>query len=122
MVDNASSDRSVEVARARARAHAGVTVRSRTVNVGYAVAMNDALAGSTAPVLLALNPDTELPPGSIARLVAELDRHPDAGLVVLDRQDVRPRHPKSRDEHDPLHVARAAELTSLWRLAAVEGA
>ncbi len=40
----------------------------------------------------------------------------EAGLVVLGRLDVKPVHGKSRDESDPLHAARAAETTSLWRL------
>lgn len=40
-----------------------------------------------------------------------------AGLRVLDRTDTRPRHPRARDAADPLHAARAAETTSLWRLA-----
>jgi methylase of polypeptide subunit release factors len=40
----------------------------------------------------------------------------DAGLKVLGRQDVRPVHPRSQDASDPLHAARAAEVTSLWRL------
>lgn len=40
-----------------------------------------------------------------------------AGLRVITRLDIRPHHPKSTDETDPLHVARAAEVTSLWRLA-----
>lgn len=40
----------------------------------------------------------------------------DAGLKVLGRLDVRPRHGKARDADDPLHAARAAEVTSLWRL------
>lgn len=39
-----------------------------------------------------------------------------AGLQVLDRLDTRPRHPKAADTEDPLHAARAAEVTSLWRL------
>jgi hypothetical protein len=43
-----------------------------------------------------------------------------AGLVVVDRVDVRPRHPKTADAADPLHAARAAELTSLWRLACAD--
>ena len=38
------------------------------------------------------------------------------GLRVLDRMDTRPRHPKAADAADPLHFARAAEVTSLWRL------
>jgi SAM-dependent methyltransferase len=41
-----------------------------------------------------------------------------AGLKVLDRYDVRPRHPRASDETDPLHAARAVEVTSLWRLCA----
>ena len=41
-----------------------------------------------------------------------------AGLQVLGRQDVRPNHPRAADQSDPLHAARAAEVTSLWRLAA----
>jgi SAM-dependent methyltransferase len=40
-----------------------------------------------------------------------------AGLKIVDRSDVRPRHPRAADANDPLHAARAAELTSLWRLA-----
>ena len=40
-----------------------------------------------------------------------------AGLRVLGRHEVPPRHPKVADDSDPLHRARAAEVTSLWRLA-----
>ncbi len=40
-----------------------------------------------------------------------------AGLKVVDRMDARPRHPRASDKFDPLHSARAAEVTSLWRLA-----
>jgi SAM-dependent methyltransferase len=41
-----------------------------------------------------------------------------AGLKVLARLDVRPRHPKASAVDDPLHRARKAEITSLWRLTA----
>ncbi len=41
-----------------------------------------------------------------------------AGLTVAGRIDVRPNHPRVSDDTDPLHEARAAELTSLWRLVA----
>jgi methylase of polypeptide subunit release factors len=40
-----------------------------------------------------------------------------AELKVVDRSDVRPIHPRAADETDPLHAARASEVTSLWRLA-----
>ena len=39
-----------------------------------------------------------------------------AGLAVLGRTDIRPTHPRATDPNDPLHTARAAEVTSLWRL------
>ncbi|CAB3779118.1 methyltransferase [Pararobbsia alpina] len=40
-----------------------------------------------------------------------------AGLKVLDKISIRPTHPKVADVDDPLHAARALELTSIWRLA-----
>jgi methylase of polypeptide subunit release factors len=48
-------------------------------------------------------------------LLAAIDA---AGLKVAGKLDVRPHHPKASDAADPLHAARAAEITSLWRLAA----
>ena len=42
-----------------------------------------------------------------------------SGLRVLGRLGVRPHHSKAGDISDPLHAARAAEVTSLWRLAPV---
>lgn len=38
------------------------------------------------------------------------------GLKVLSKSDVKPHHPRVSDTSDPLHAARAAEFTSLWRL------
>ena len=51
---------------------------------------------------------------SRASLLDEFEAH---GLRVVARHDVPPRHPRAADETDPLHAARAAEITSLWRLA-----
>ena len=39
-----------------------------------------------------------------------------AGLVVLSRIDTKPKHSKALDQADPLHFARVAEVTSMWRL------
>lgn len=77
VVDNASDDESVGVAQA-----AGATTVGNPTNIGYGRAMNQALAGTAAPVLVALNPDTVPLPGSLARLVATLEAHPDAGVVL----------------------------------------
>ena len=40
----------------------------------------------------------------------------EGGLQVLGRKDIRPRHGKVELSSDPLHKARASEVTSLWRL------
>ena len=40
----------------------------------------------------------------------------DGGLTVADRLDTKPNHPKTRNNTDALHKARATEITSLWRL------
>lgn len=51
------------------------------------------------------------PRGEVLRLIEA------AGLKLIQRHDTRPRHPKAIDTSDPLHLARVAEKTSLWRLA-----
>jgi len=43
----------------------------------------------------------------------------EAELTVIEKRDARPTHPKASDANDPLYQARKAEVTSLWRLAAV---
>ncbi len=39
-----------------------------------------------------------------------------AGLKVLSQANIKPHHPRVSDTSDPLHAARNAELTTLWRL------
>lgn len=39
-----------------------------------------------------------------------------AGLKVAGKHDTKPTHPRAHDPDDPLHTARAAETTTLWRL------
>jgi methylase of polypeptide subunit release factors len=50
-------------------------------------------------------------PDELEKLIAA------AGLKVLGRLDTRPQHKRAADRDDPLYPARAAEITSLWRLA-----
>ena len=51
--------------------------------------------------------------GEVLRLIEA------AGLKLIQRHDTRPRHAKAMDTSDPLHLARVAEKTSLWRLTPV---
>jgi SAM-dependent methyltransferase len=50
------------------------------------------------------------PAGHVEALAAR------AGLRVADVREARPEHPRTRDAEDPLHAARAAEVTRLYRL------
>ena len=43
----------------------------------------------------------------------------EGGLRAIERHDVRPEHAKATEGGDALAAARAAEVTSLWRLAAL---
>ena len=40
----------------------------------------------------------------------------DAGLSVIEKHDIKPKHAKSVDQSDPLYAARIKEITSLYRL------
>jgi methylase of polypeptide subunit release factors len=40
----------------------------------------------------------------------------DAGLSVIEKLDIAPKHAKSSDQSDPLYAARSQEITSLYRL------
>lgn len=53
---------------------------------------------------------------SRAELLAAFESN---GLKVVSRIDAKPQHPKAADTTDALHDARAREVTSLWRLAAI---
>jgi GT2 family glycosyltransferase len=66
VVDNASGDGTVEMLRAR---YPGVALIANPDNRGFAAASNQAFAVSTAPVVVLLNPDTRMHPGSLEGLV-----------------------------------------------------
>lgn len=79
VVDNASSDDTVSVVRER---FPEVILICNTQNKGFAAAANQGLAAATGKYLLLLNPDTILPPGALAELLAVADAHPEAGIIA----------------------------------------
>ena len=78
VVDNASSDGSVEMVRAR---YPSVTLHVNKKNIGYGAAANQALASCTDKYVLLLNSDTLLQPGALQALSGYLDQHARAAIV-----------------------------------------
>jgi len=77
VVDNASTDGSVDVV----RRWPDVRLVALTMNAGFAHANNVGLAMARGTHVLLLNSDTIVSSGAIDRLLAELDRHPDVAVV-----------------------------------------
>src|SRR5262249_49873486 len=77
VVDNASSDGSVEAA----RAPAAVRVMPLASNAGCAAANNAAIKATAGELLLLLNSDTIVPAGAIDALAARLREVPEAAVA-----------------------------------------
>jgi hypothetical protein len=77
VVDNASTDASVD----GARAFEAVQVIEMGRNAGFAAANNAGIRGSSGELVLLLNSDTIVPPGAIDRLVARLRSDPTVGIA-----------------------------------------
>jgi GT2 family glycosyltransferase len=78
VVDNASGDGSGEMAQAE---FPSLLLLRNQANLGFAAAHNQGAKGADAPLLLFLNSDTEVHPGTLAGAVAFMKRHPEAGLM-----------------------------------------
>ncbi|MGH9221124.1 MAG: glycosyltransferase family 2 protein [Vicinamibacterales bacterium] len=70
IVDNASTDQTVAIVQRHAQQVPGLTCVALGLNTGFCAGQNRATQMSTAPWVLFLNPDTELPPDFIACAVA----------------------------------------------------
>jgi N-acetylglucosaminyl-diphospho-decaprenol L-rhamnosyltransferase len=77
VVDNASRDRSIQVA-----GQAGARVLRMDRNEGYGRANNAGVVASKAPLVLIANPDLVLEKGSVAALLAAAEAYPDAALFA----------------------------------------
>lgn len=103
VVDNASADGSVEMLRAD---FPWVHLDANAENSGFAVAVNRALFRHPDNHVLLLNPDTEVHPGSLARLLGVLEGCPDAGIVGPSEAQPSGAAPALSAGHQP----------RLWRL------
>ncbi|MFA6504214.1 MAG: glycosyltransferase [Patescibacteria group bacterium] len=81
VVDNNSSDRTVEVVTGISKKNAKIDVIINKTNFGFAYACNQGAANHNAKYVLLLNADTECPAESLAHLVAAANRNPEAGII-----------------------------------------
>lgn len=78
IVDNASQDASISVARNRLP-HA--TILTNTVNRGFAAAVNQGVAAGNGRIVATLNPDTMVATDWLQSLISVLDSDPSIGIV-----------------------------------------
>lgn len=81
LVDNMSSDDSVNIAR---RLFPDLIVLRQVRNLGYVAANNEGLSHATGRYVMFLNSDTQLDSECLTQLVAFLDRHPQVGAAGPD--------------------------------------
>jgi len=101
LVDNASSDGTVNAVRT---GFASVQVLTNDENVGFPRANNQALRVARGDYVFFLNPDSELPPGTLERLLEELERVPGRTAVG----------PRIRKRHEFASPQCARRLPTLW--------
>jgi GT2 family glycosyltransferase len=112
VVDNGSRDDTVERVRRLAAREPRVSLVEQPHNPGFAAGCNAGARAGSAPWLLFVNPDLELPPGALQRLLDRAAALPGVGALGADLRDAEGRR-------DP--AARRRDL-SLRRMLAARGA
>jgi GT2 family glycosyltransferase len=100
-VDNASGDGTVETIE---RDFPEVELVASPENLGFARANNLAIRRGSAPYVLALNPDTRVPAGSLDRLLYQMDERSEIGIsgCRLELEDGSLDHAAKRSFPTPL--------------------
>src|SRR3954452_4457271 len=101
VVDNASGDGTAELVR---DAYAAVDLEAATSNLGFATATNLGICRGTGLYVLALNPDTQIPAGTLDALLALMEERPEIGIAGcrLERTDGSLDHAATRSFPTPL--------------------
>ncbi len=110
VVDNGSSDGSVELARSR-----GARVIELGRNTGFAVAANRGIEAASAPLVALVNTDVELEPDWLGRMAAALEAHAGAASVACKMLDLRRTHSQVYDAGDILRRDGACEQRGRFR-------
>jgi hypothetical protein len=76
IIDNASTDNSLEVAQEFAREDSRIEVIAHRSNLGHHASFNEAIDWAAADYFMLFDADDVLAPGSLAHSIAIMDRHP----------------------------------------------
>jgi glycosyltransferase involved in cell wall biosynthesis len=82
IIDNASTDDSVEVARQFAAADPRIEVRARPVNLGPHASFNEGVDWAASDYFMLSWADDIVPPGTLMRAVAFMEQHPDVSFTT----------------------------------------
>lgn len=77
IIDNASSDGSIEEAKKKFPKFSYIL---NSENLGFGKAHNLVLKKAKTPYILTLNPDSEVPPGTLSYMLDFMDKNPDVGV------------------------------------------
>lgn len=80
VVDNGSTDGSIEYLKNNAKQKDCLTIIQNTRNVGFAKANNIAIGQTSGEYVLLLNPDTLIYPDTLEKMWAVMESHPKAGI------------------------------------------
>ena len=81
IIDNASTDNSVDIARELAAEDSRITVSAHPKNVGPHASFNEGIDWASSEYFMLLCSDDVLPPGALASMVSILDQNPNAGFA-----------------------------------------
>ena len=113
LVDNASSDGSVELVRAH---YPQVEIIANDVNRGFAAGNNQGIRLAQGRYILLLNPDTEIPPDALQKMVGFMDAHPQVGVAGPRLQGANGKIQGGAAGHDPSFSTIFNFATFLYRL------
>ena len=110
VVDCASSDDSVNIAKRKAPPNLDCRVVALEANLGFAGGMNVAFRETDTPYVLTLNPDARPDRDFVTRLVERIESHPDRRIGAVTGRLVRP-----ADQEQPKLDACGMYLSPTWR-------
>lgn len=101
IIDNASTDNSLEVAHSIARTDGRVDVLAHEKNKGHIATYNDGIAWAGADYMLLLSADDLLAPMALSRAVAFMEQNPNVGFVHGRALRFTDERAISRELHQP---------------------